>query len=429
MGCGASVRNGTTKVHPDAGAATSVVPSASASTSRPLEAAPEVPATTTEPPPQPTNPVQAAPEKVDTKPSPEVLLVDPKPKKKAKSLVKACKDNDMAAIDELLKAGAGLEDLGMWDNTPLLVSCTYGHAEAAMRLIMQKANVRARNEHGASPMHYAAVEGLQGVVEALFEAARADGGDAECSKLVNCGLAKVYNRHLDAYAQRVPLSSAAESGFAEVAGVLLAAGATLEDPDDDGRTALWLAARYARLEVVKLLLKQGAETNVKDSKGVSVLEAAMLGKNSEETVQELLKHGVADVNDTAGSPLRDAVKSGKRALVETLLTHGASVEIRPALDADKQNVMMTQSPLQAACEKGDEYLVTLLVRAGAATSACDAAGNSPTELLKRRGFADSKIVQLLTPPSAAGVAETGATGETGATADVVEATPAVAPDS
>lgn len=399
MGCGCtSARGVSAQVHPDV---TSVVPSASGSASRPPEQAPEVPAEIS------TAPAPSS-EQAETARCEEAAIIEPRPKKKSKSLVKACKDNDMVVVEELLKAGADLEDLGMWDNTPLLVACTYGHAEAALRLITQKANVRARNEHGASPMHYAAVEGLQDVMEGLLAAARADGGDAEATKLVNCSHAKVYNRHLDAYAQRVPLSSAAESGFAEVAGVLLAAGATLEDPDEDGRTALWLAARHSRLAVARLLLQHGADTGVKDTKGCSVLEAAMAGKN-EDLILALLARGITDVNDTMGSPLRDAVRSGKRGVVEALLTHGASVELKPG--------SVGSMPLHAACEKGDEYLVSLLVRARADPDLSDMAGLTAFDLLRRRGLPDGQIVQLLSPPAVVGGAD-GSTGATGETADV-----------
>merc|ERR1712139_295501 len=154
--------------------------------------------------------------------------------------------------------------------------------------------------------------GMQGVVETLLSIVKAEGDEANVSKLVNCGHVKVYNRHLDAYAMRTPLSSAAESGFAEVAAVLLSSGAVLEDPDEDGRTALWLAARHSRLAAVRLLLQHGADTDVKDSKGVSVLEASMADakKINEELVLALLSNGIQDVNDTTGSPLRDAVKAG-----------------------------------------------------------------------------------------------------------------------
>ena len=37
----------------------------------------------------------------------------------------------------------------------------------------------------------------------------------------NCGMAKVYNRHLDCYGERTPLAAAAESGFEETVALLL----------------------------------------------------------------------------------------------------------------------------------------------------------------------------------------------------------------
>jgi len=280
-----------------------------------------------------------------------------------------------------------------------------------MRLIAHKANVWAQNEHSCTPMHYAAVEGMQVVVDALLAAVQTEGGDdivkKDGVKLVNCGQSKVYNRHLDSYAMRVPLSSAAESGFAEVCGVLLAAGALLEDPDDEGRTALWLAARHARLPAVRLLLQHNADPSVKDKKGASVLEAAVSSGNEGLILELLGNSSIADVNDTTGSLLRDAVKSGKRGIVEALLTHGASVELKPGT--------VGSMPLHAACERGDEYLVTLLVRARADPSAADLAGNTAFDLLRRRCLPDGHIVALLTPP--AGQASDGSTGATGETAE------------
>mmetsp|Transcript_40678 Transcript_40678/g.75632 ORF Transcript_40678/g.75632 Transcript_40678/m.75632 type:complete len:407 (+) Transcript_40678:147-1367(+) len=330
---------------------------------------------------------------------PEEVAKPPEPRKPKKTLIKAVKDNNLALIDELLQAGSSLEELGMWDNTPLLAACSYGQSEAALKLIAQKANVLAKNEHGATPMHYAVVEGLLNVVEALIANARGEGTSDYTSKLVNCGLARVYNRHLDAYAMRTPLISAAESGFAEIVSTLLACGADVEAPDPDGRTALWQSCRHSRIAVAKQLLQQGADSGVKDSKGTSVLEAATNGC-SEELVLALLAHGVGDVNDTSGSPLRDAVKAGKRGIAEALLTHGAAVDCKSGLTGG--------TPLHAACENKDEYLVSLLVRARADPSVSDTAGLTAFDLLRRRGLPDGQIVPLLSPPQES----TGGTGET-----------------
>merc|ERR1719331_1422460 len=71
---------------------------------------------------------------------------------------------------------------------------------------------------------------------------------------------------------------------------------------------------------------------------------------------------------------------------------------------------------KAACEKGDEHFVALLVRARADPLLSDAAGLTAFDLLRRRGFPDGQIVQLLNPPVVAGDA-----GSTGATCDTAEA--------
>merc|ERR1712087_116789 len=122
-------------------------------------------------------------------------------------------------------------------------------------------------------MQYAAVEGSLGVVEALLEVGRKGGGE-EAEKLVNCGFAKVYNRHLDAYGRRTPLGSAAENGFRDMVATLLSAGAQVEAAEEDGRTPLWLACQHSHVGTAKLLLQNGADASTKDAQGVSVLEAA-----------------------------------------------------------------------------------------------------------------------------------------------------------
>ncbi|CAJ1335405.1 unnamed protein product [Effrenium voratum] len=308
-----------------------------------------------------------------------------KPKAKPMSLIKAIKANDLAVVEELLQSpDCNMEALGMWDNTPLLAACMYGHSEVALRLIARGADVFARNEHGATPLHYASVEGCLDVTAALLEAAPT--GEAE--RLVNCGMVKVYNRHLDAYGERTPLASAAESGFQGVAELLLTHGAKADEADEDGRTPLWLAARHGKSGAAKLLLAHGVDISHRDKDGVSVLGAATSGTCNEELVLALLAQGL-DVNKTAGSPLRDAVKSNKKGVVESLLTHGANVN----------STSSGATALHAACERGDEYLVHLLVRSRADPSINDESGATAFDLLRRRGLPDGKIVAMLSPPT------------------------------
>lgn len=313
----------------------------------------------------------------------------PKAKAKAKptSLIKAIKVNDVNTVEEMLQSpDCNLELLGMWDNTPLLAACMYGHSEVALKLIQRNANVLARNEHGASALHYSAVEGCLEVTQALL----ADG-----KSLVNSGAAKVYNRHLDCYGERTPLAAAAESGFEDSVALLIVAGAELDAIDEDGRTALWLASRHSRLGVVQVLLKHGADATHTDKDGTSVLNAATAAGSrcNDEVVLALLAVNGLDVNKTSGSPLFDAVKASKKSVVEALLTHGAAVNTSGSGG---------RSALHAACERGDEYLIQLLVRSRADPSTVDSQGSTALDLLRRRGLPDGKILSMfnVTTPNA-----------------------------
>lgn len=332
---------------------------------------------------------------------PKAVVAKAKAKAKPTSLIKAIKVNDVTVVEEFLQApDCNLEVLGMWDNTPLLAACMYGHSEVALKLLARGANVFAQNEHGATALHYSSVEGSLEVTKAILDSA-----SSEVEKLVNSGAAKVYNRHLDCYGERTPLAAAAESGFEDSVALLLSAGARLDEADGDGRTALWLAARHSRLGVAQVLLKHGADAGHCDKEGTSVLGAATAAGNrcNDDLVLALLAVNGLDVNKTSGSPLFDAVKANKKSVAEALLTHGANANT-PGPGG--------RTALHAACERGDEYLVQLLVRSRADPSIADAQGFTAFDLLRRRGLPDGKILAMFNLP-----AQSESDGGTGSAAD------------
>jgi uncharacterized protein len=59
-----------------------------------------------------------------------------------------------------------------------------------------------------------------------------------------------------------------------VVDLLLAHGATLDDADNRGRTALMIAAELGDAGVVDLLLQRGADRTLKDKQGKTALDLA-----------------------------------------------------------------------------------------------------------------------------------------------------------
>jgi uncharacterized protein len=71
---------------------------------------------------------------------------------------------------------------------------------------------------------------------------------------------------------------------------LLKRGVDINAQNEQGETALVIAAWYGRAELVEILLKKGADPNVKTRKGLSALKVAK-ANGYDGIVRSLLAHG------------------------------------------------------------------------------------------------------------------------------------------
>ncbi len=120
-----------------------------------------------------------------------------------------------------------------------------------------------------------------------------------------------------------PLHKAVVAGSREVVEVLLRCGAEIDIKDFDGQPPLFLAVCKGQLEIVSELLKKGADVTVKDKKGFTPLYIAVENGHA-EIVDELCKCG-ADVNvesQTEQTPLLCACSKGFGDIVKILLNYG-----------------------------------------------------------------------------------------------------------
>uniref|UniRef100_A0A7S3EVR5 Uncharacterized protein n=1 Tax=Haptolina ericina TaxID=156174 RepID=A0A7S3EVR5_9EUKA len=151
----------------------------------------------------------------------------------------------------------------------------------------------------------------------------------------------------------------------------------LEAYFEEGSTALMYAAALGHHEVVKLLVKAGADCRLKDKDGQSPLvHAANTG--STKSVQILLEFGNADPNDTTGQGLpllANAVAAGSEQLAELLIKAGADV------NAAEGGV----APLLLAAQAGSTKLIKLLVDQGADVRAKSDSGVTPLMVLSASG--------------------------------------------
>uniref|UniRef100_S4RTC7 RING-type E3 ubiquitin transferase n=1 Tax=Petromyzon marinus TaxID=7757 RepID=S4RTC7_PETMA len=149
---------------------------------------------------------------------------------------------------------------------------------------------------------------------------------------------------------RTALHVAAHQGHIDVARALLKAGASTEIGDDKGNTALHYAAHGNEAAMAGLLVSHRARVNSRNHAGRTALHLAAR-KGYGEVARTLCEHA-CDVNtqdSTKNSPIHDAIAENYEEVIEAL----TSVK---TLDLERQNESGF-TPLQLAAFKGSKLAV------------------------------------------------------------------------
>lgn len=194
----------------------------------------------------------------------------------------------------------------------LLHLAASGGSKAAVEILIEKgAEVNAITRLGETPLHEVAQRdpSKSGEAVGIAELLLKNKADPNASAQMN----------------GTPLHSAAHKNAVEIVVLLLKNGARPDTPDGTfNRTALHEAAREGYESVAEALLKAGANINIADSFGETPLLSAV-EKNRAEFVEFLIKNG-ADVNAHSSykpSPLSLSIQRGFTRIAELLRAHGA----------------------------------------------------------------------------------------------------------
>lgn len=177
--------------------------------------------------------------------------------------------------------------------------------------------------------------------------------------------------------------------LAQIEALVTSGEAHVDSRDEqNGATALLLAAGKGKRQVVERLLELGADINAQGGKNsMAALHGA--AKNGHFAVVELLVQAggsTIDMNALDGSgctALYWATRKGHLKIVEFLLDHGADTE---ATGADWR-------PLHTACTKDNLEMVTLLLAKGARVDAAMEFGVTPLDFTATQG--STEVAQVL----------------------------------
>lgn len=170
-----------------------------------------------------------------------------------------------------------------------------------------------------------------------------------------------------------PIHDAARKGDLKKVKALLAADSKIvDDRDNNGDTALHVAALHNQLAVAQALLDAGADVNAKNAYGAYTpgdLGSILGSSNHKDPVALLTVHGIDTADMRNGyTPLHLAEFSvGHRKMVELLVNKGADVNARPASGA---------TPLFFAVLRDQKDDAQFLLDKGANVNTPDAYGNS-----------------------------------------------------
>jgi len=223
-------------------------------------------------------------------------------------LIRASENASIGMVKALLAAGADASIAQVSGLTPLMVAAHTGSIEVVQALLGHGAEVNAEtDEMGATALMWAVAAPHRHIVTVLLE------HDADVGVSSMKGM--------------TPLLTAARSGDIEMAKLLVAAGAGVNDLGSDGTHALPFAIINGQEAFALFLLEQGADPNGTID-GISALHAA--AGNVDTWLNHWdRRHGaetLVGVRRNAGRPSFDPVQ--RLLVAKALLAHGANPDAR-----------------------------------------------------------------------------------------------------
>jgi len=179
------------------------------------------------------------------------------------ALMIASKTGDHSFFETLLSAGEDPEATTLSGGTPLMFATLGNHEALVRRLVALDVDIDAQGSNGWSSMTIAAAKGFTGLVSYLASV----GADVNVTDVYGWTpiMRAVDNRHEDTVVLL--------SGLAAI---------DLDNQDEAGNTALHHAVVHQQIDVVRVLIEQGASTTVENYAGQSPRQLAMAGPGSDE---------------------------------------------------------------------------------------------------------------------------------------------------
>ena len=295
-------------------------------------------------------------------------------------LSKAIKAGDAHLLGRLVTIGASINERDENGSSALHVALTSKHLEMAEWIIEHGGKVSKANKLGQTPLHIAAANDWTSMAFKLLEA----GASVEaCDHEGNSPLSVASQRgnselccELVRYGAKVDttisfftcLSNAVKAGDAHLLARLIMIGASINEQDDNGSSALHAALNSKHPELAHWIMEHGGKASMADKLGKTPLHIAATHDYTSMATKLLEAGANAQARDNdRNSPLSIASKRGNGDLCCELVRFGAKVD----------DTISFFTCLSNAIKVGDAHLLGQLVTIGASINERGENGSCP----------------------------------------------------
>lgn len=338
-------------------------------------------------------------------------------------LALAVRNKNINMVRILVKAGANMLIDNRNGTTVLHHSVCTGQVDLVKLLMEENVDVNAQDSRGYTPLHFAVIIENIDIVQLLLKGERnsthvenrvpsvkevAAEDEIHVRSLqrstdnIASSVGNKINVNIQSDDGSTPLHFAVVHEHLDIIHLLLKNGANGTTLDVNGKTPLHSAIFQQRADIVRLLLTKTEDVNVQGRLGYTPLHLSIQVQNV-DILWLLLEFGATlNIQDKKGNtPLHIAVHEGNAGIVTLLLEMGADVNIGQEygdiplhLAVSKQLIDITRSllakgsnvnaqnndgatPLHLAAEQGSTVIAELLSNKGANVNSQDEMGRSP----------------------------------------------------
>ena len=224
------------------------------------------------------------------------------------SLLAAAFGGHIQVVELLLDKGVNVNTQNHFKATALDLAAQQGYLELTKYLITKGADINHKDFNEAQPIHAAARGGHTAIVKLFLSKgvdvnAKEKNGVTVLEEAVRWGkletTALLLNKKADVNSVSsdfTPLIQASWHGYGEIVKLLLSNGADINMRNSLGATALMFASAKGHVGVVEILLKNGAKANIVNNAGKSAMDYAKEQQNKE--IIDLLKKASTDDNSS-----------------------------------------------------------------------------------------------------------------------------------